>query len=657
MAQPIPARTRENEGHESGGSSSILQSSLDLVFSYSRSQTFYASNLATRDAPSFAGSYRGEYDDDDERESFADSGRYDEDRRDEDGMDWDETNEDDPTTPHVPVSNEEHEWNEPLPQNASSLHRKPSREASEVANERTPLITSRGRPALRGILLNSGSPSQSQLPYKSPDLSYLGPTPPRLTRTGSSSSSKHKLRKGILPAGSSTFGQTLFNTINVLIGVGILSEPLAFSHAGWIGGSILLIFCGGVTNYTGKLLARIMYSDSSLKNYSDIGLKAFGPNSKTFINILFCLELSALCTAFFVLFGDTLSGLLGSSPTMFKLIGFLLFVPTVFMPLRLLSLTSLVGIFSSFSLLAVVLIDGASKPNAPGSLREPAHTFWSPDWRRIPLSCGLIMSGFSGHAVIPSLARDLDRPEKFDKMLNIAYIVTFAVYGIMGVAGYLMFGRNIRDEITINLLETPGYSAALNKFAVWMIGINPVAKFALGFKPLASTMEHILALDLEDEPRPKRRKSRDEAEEDGLLKPPGAGHSASTSSLRPEEVSGRESSFLTATTEAYDSSFSHYNRHVIVYTARSRMIGRALTKVSLVTLLLAIAIVIPDFDRVMSFLGAFSAFVICVIGPLTAYMTLWKGKLSRTELVIDYLLLLIATILAAVGTVFSFLPH
>jgi len=52
------------------------------------------------------------------------------------------------------------------------------------------------------------------------------------------------------PSASSTALQTLFNSINVLVGVSILAEPLAFAQAGWIFSFVVLTFCGLVTNWT-----------------------------------------------------------------------------------------------------------------------------------------------------------------------------------------------------------------------------------------------------------------------------------------------------------------------------------------------------------------------------------------------------------------------
>lgn len=70
--------------------------------------------------------------------------------------------------------------------------------------------------------------------------------------------------------------------------------PLAFSYAGWIGGTILFLICGGLTNYTGKVLAKIMSKEPGLKTYADIGTYAFGPNARLVVSLLFCLELWAV---------------------------------------------------------------------------------------------------------------------------------------------------------------------------------------------------------------------------------------------------------------------------------------------------------------------------------------------------------------------------
>lgn len=62
----------------------------------------------------------------------------------------------------------------------------------------------------------------------------------------------------------------------------------------------------------------------------------------------------------------------GHDPLLIRCISFLILTPTLFIPVRHLSYTSLLGIMSVFSLLAVILYDGLSKTDAPGSLHEIA---------------------------------------------------------------------------------------------------------------------------------------------------------------------------------------------------------------------------------------------------------------------------------------------
>lgn len=37
-----------------------------------------------------------------------------------------------------------------------------------------------------------------------------------------------------------------------------------------------------------------------------------------------------------------------------------------------------------------------------------------------------------------------------------------------------MFGRDVSDEVSVDLMKTPGYNVSLNKIAVWMLVISPL---------------------------------------------------------------------------------------------------------------------------------------------------------------------------------------
>lgn len=41
-------------------------------------------------------------------------------------------------------------------------------------------------------------------------------------------------------------------------------------------------------------------------------------------------------------------------------------------------------------------------------------------------------------------------PSQFDTMINWAFAIATAVYGVIGIAGYLMFGNSVSDEVNLD---------------------------------------------------------------------------------------------------------------------------------------------------------------------------------------------------------------
>ena len=152
----------------------------------------------------------------------------------------------------------------------------------------------------------------------------------------------------LVVAGQSTLPQTVFNSTNVLIGVGLLSLPLGIKYAGWICGMLFLTLSALVTSYTAKILAKCMDVDASLITFADLAFVSYGQRARIATSVLFTLELLAACVALVVLFADTLDLLIpGVGVTEWKILCGLLLIPLNFAPLRLLSFSSVVGIIST----------------------------------------------------------------------------------------------------------------------------------------------------------------------------------------------------------------------------------------------------------------------------------------------------------------------
>jgi len=77
-----------------------------------------------------------------------------------------------------------------------------------------------------------------------------------------------------------------------------------------------------------------------------------------------------------------------------------------------------------------------------------------------------------------------------------------------------------------------------------------------------------------------------------------------------------------------------------------RFLSRALSSAASI----AVSIAIPEFSTVMAFLGSFSAFTICIIGPISAHMKLNGARWWDTGI------LIIACIMALWGTCAAFWP-
>ncbi|WFD33148.1 hypothetical protein MSPP1_004206 [Malassezia sp. CBS 17886] len=434
------------------------------------------------------------------------------------------------------------------------------------------------------------------------------------------------------PGGQSSFWQTWFNTVNVLIGFSILAMPFAFARAGWVGGAALFVACGFLTNHSGKMLGRILARHPHLHTYADIGSFAFGPVTRTCISLFFCCEMWMVSIALLILIGDSAEALVygrggsAAARTVFKVCGFLATAPTLFLPLPWLSPVSLVGIVSIAFLLLVIVTDGLLKTHAPGSLWAPAATSLLPDWSTVPISFGIVMSGFSSHPVIPSLFRDMKHPEQFDRMLDLAYLASSALYIGVAIAGYLMFGAHVSNEITRDLARTPGYPYLLTATAVLLMVVNPLSKFALALRPVQTTAERYLHVHEDAEPAPPA--DADEEAHQSFVQ--------SRSDLQRVPTHGRAA-------------------------ARAcrgfPWLARAATRLAIAASVLLVAVLVPRLERIMGFLGAFLTYATCILGPILASMRLFPEERTGWTRARDVGVLGVTFVLAFLGTLASVWPE
>lgn len=397
-----------------------------------------------------------------------------------------------------------------------------------------------------------------------------------------------------------------------------------------------------------KILLRIIEKDRRLRNFTDVIGYALGTRGEAIVTFLFVIEVCAWVIALIVLFSDSLALVLPQyTSDQWKLLGLLFIVPTTFLPLRYLSFSSGLGILSTWLLVAILIFTGLVNPKAPGSIRDPAptdlwpaHGFW-----KLCSVFGLLISGFGGHGLIPNLIHDMADPHQADLVCDFSYAVAMAVYVLVAVFGYLMYGRDVSDEISKDLARTPGVTKALSTFAVWMVALNPLTKIALGIRPLADMIFTRWGLHKTElvplgaptpryvtrPPSPVSETEIDNTENTAvgnlIQDVEDAQSAAYQRALRDAEAVNESgfSAYVDASSSfsrvGYDPAASLFQpRNAAAHARRERMkaLSRHAIRLVLAFLFVAGALAMPSFERVMGLLGSGFASLTLIIIPVWA---------------------------------------
>eukprot|EP00571_Detonula_confervacea_P000421 CAMPEP_0172314204 /NCGR_PEP_ID=MMETSP1058-20130122/21932_1 /TAXON_ID=83371 /ORGANISM="Detonula confervacea, Strain CCMP 353" /LENGTH=630 /DNA_ID=CAMNT_0013028007 /DNA_START=107 /DNA_END=1999 /DNA_ORIENTATION=+ len=311
----------------------------------------------------------------------------------------------------------------------------------------------------------------------------------------------------------SSFWQCTFNMANILMGVGMLGLPYVFKSAGWIGGFFVTVGFCLITWRTSYYLGRELngdprpvhlFDDTSSDNvptrmrkpisgFPAIAREAFGNNGCVCLSAVLYFELFSCLSIFFVSLGDHLHALFPSvsqSKHMTIMAGVLMLPSALLRTPKLLSYLSAVGTFATVAVVLSVVLSALVLFFTVGDTgNEREYQLYSSSG--LSLASGIVAYCFSGHAIVPSIYQSMQRPQDFERMIDLTYGVVLLSCLLVAISGYYIFGDDVEDQITISL-EKESDGGGLMSGLTWLMILTAISKFTLTMFPLALGFEEML---------------------------------------------------------------------------------------------------------------------------------------------------------------------
>lgn len=238
-----------------------------------------------------------------------------------------------------------------------------------------------------------------------------------------------------------------------------------------------------------------------ISSFPDIAREAFGNQGAVILAVTLYFELFSCVCIFLVSIGDHMHTLFPQVSVATHMIGCALIsgVPIVLLRTpKLLSYLSMVGTFATVCVVVAVIFSYLFEGDLTTDLAKrrnpepdpPYHDFFRPDGMAIAF--GLVAYCFSGHAIIPSIYSSMEKPQEFEKVVDLSFMVVILCCLAVGLSGYAIFGNLVFDQVTISLEQNSSMEVAMDILTYLMV-LTAFSKLTLTMYPLAIGMEEIVA--------------------------------------------------------------------------------------------------------------------------------------------------------------------
>lgn len=287
------------------------------------------------------------------------------------------------------------------------------------------------------------------------------------------------LLNGSAPTKGASFASSVFNLMNAIMGSGILGLAYAMAHTGIVGFCILLVVVSSLAAYSIHLLLKIC-DQTGINSYEDLGGKALQKTGKVLVGISIIIQnIGAMASYLFILKTElpaAIDSLLDPGNTghawyedgrlLLTLVTICIVLPLSILPkIGFLGYTSGIAFIFMLYFAVVVVVKQWSIPcplphnitTLSGAIKisNSSDSDCTPKLFVISSKSGYAIPtmafSFLCHTAILPIYCELDRPTKakMQKITNVSISLSFLVYLISALFGYLTFYDQVDSELLL----------------------------------------------------------------------------------------------------------------------------------------------------------------------------------------------------------------
>ncbi|EEF38324.1 amino acid transporter ANT1 [Ricinus communis] len=262
--------------------------------------------------------------------------------------------------------------------------------------------------------------------------------------------------------GSASSIQTLGNIIVSIVGTGILGLPFAFKIAGWFAGSVGVLVAGIATYYCMLLLVQCRDKQASeeltpeTKTYGDLGYECMGNTGRYLTEFLIFTSQCGGSVAYLVFIGQNLSSIFKSTGHGLNFSSYIFLLVPIEIALSWINSLSALAPFSIFAdvcnmlAMAIVVKEDVEKVIS-GEFKFSDRTAITSNIGGLPFAGGMAVFCFEGFGMTLALEASMTERGRFSSLLAKAFTGITLVYVLFGFSGYMAYGDQTKDIITLNL--------------------------------------------------------------------------------------------------------------------------------------------------------------------------------------------------------------